>query len=381
VYPIAEFRTVTRRAANRLAGTLTAAVASFFLGGVTLLHLEDQSPDWDDPELLGYLRDHPETLGFLAVAGASVTATLAFGAAWLHARHPYLRCPHCRRRLTGNAPQVLASGCCHHCGRQVLERSDAPPDEALIPRAELLAADARHQRRTGPLMLGAVTATIIGCGAGAKVLGKLDLPDPLDRILYMLLLLTAPVAMVLVLRWMAAGAKRDPSLACPECGQPLTGVGKLVAGTGHCFHCGGRAVPPRVHPIPPPHAGGWWTVGKLSATDGSRRRISRRALILVVVVCVVALWVLSLGDKLWDARRLTPLGLSRNAADWVAERAPLGVAIATVAAGVAVSRAAQRQAKRQHPLDCPRCVQEVQPAFAIATKCCNRCGWQVVRGG
>jgi hypothetical protein len=378
VYPIAEFRTATRRAVSRLAGTLVAAVATAFLGGVTLLHLEDRSPDWDDPELVVYLADHPETVAYLAVTTACVVSTLAFGTAWLHARSPLLRCPHCRGRLTGRASQVLASGCCHFCGRQVLERTDEPADEALIPRAELLTADARHQRRTAPLMLGAVAATVIGSVAGAKVLDKLDLPDPTDRILYMLLLLTAPVAMVLVLRWMAAGAKRDPSLACPECGQPLTGVGKLVAGTGHCCHCGGRAVPPRVHPIPPPHAGAWWTVGELSEADRGRRRLTRRALVLVGAVCVAALWVLSLGDKLWDDRWLMGLGLNRAAADLVQERAPLGVAVVTVMAGAAVSRSASRRAKREHPLDCPRCVQEIEPTFAIATKCCNKCGWRVV---
>lgn len=370
VYPIAEFRTATRRAANRTAGTLMAAAATAFLAGVTWLYTDEQSPDWKAPEVLGYV-------SATAVGGL---ITLAFAAAWWEARHPFLRCPHCRRRLTGQASQVLASGCCHHCGRQVLERSDEPPDEPLIPRAELLAADARHQRRTGPLMLFAVTATVIGCVAGAKVLDRLDLPDPLDRILYMLLLLTAPVSMVLVLRWMAAAAKRDPALACPECGQPLTGAGMLVAGTGHCGHCGGRAVPPRVHPIPPPHVGAWWTVERLSEADRGRRRANTRALALVVAVCAVALWVLSLGDKLWDDRVLIGLGLSRAAADVVSDRAPLAVAVATVAAGVAVSRAAERHAKRKHPLDCPRCVQEMQPAFAIATKCCNRCGWAVVAG-
>lgn len=370
MYPTAEFRTAARRAANRRAGTIMAAVATAFLGGVTTLYIQERLPLWEDEWRTAY--------AFLLATAAGVLLTSAFGVAWLQARHRSLHCPHCRSRLTDRVPQVLASGCCHQCGRQVLDRSEEESAEALIPRAEFLAADAKHQQRTGPFMLGAVTATFAGCVVGAALLDRADLPDPLGRILFMLLLLTAPVAMVLVLRWMAAGAKRDPSLACPECVQPLTGAGMLVAGTGHCFHCGGRAVPPRNTPLPPPHAGAWWTVQRLKATDAHRRRITRSAVVLIVAVCVVAIWVLSLGDRLWDDRWLMNLGLSKAAADEVADRAPLLVAVVTVMAAVVVNGAASRRIKKEHPLDCPRCAAEVQPSFAIATKCCNKCGWKVV---
>lgn len=370
MYPTAEFRAAAHRATDRRAAAVMAAAVTAVFGGLALLYISDRGPYWKD-EI---------SLGFLGAAACGGLLTLVLGALYWHARQPCLWCPHCHGSLTANTPQVLAGGCCQHCGRRVLGRPTEPPAEALIPRAEFLAAHARQRRRTGPLMLAAVAATFLGCVAGAVVLDRLDLPDPLGRVLFMLLLMTAPVAMVLVLRWMAAGAKRDPSLACPGCAEPLTGDAMLVAATGHCSCCGCRAVPPRRHPLPPPHAGGWMTVEELRAAHPHRRRANGRALALVLGVSVATVWVLASGHKLWGRWPLMKMGLDRNTAGLIEELAPYAVALTAVAVGCLVCRAAVGDSKRKHPLDCPRCRQEVNPTFAVGTKCCNHCGWRVVVG-
>jgi ribosomal protein L37AE/L43A len=372
VYPTAEFTSAAGQIIRRRTLAVMSAVAAALLGACTALYVKVNSPLYPSEMTTAY--------GFVIATGIALLVAQAAGVGWWQARHPCLRCTHCRRRLTNAVPQVVASGCCHHCGRRVLRRpAEQPPLDALIPRAEFLNAHARYQQRTGSLMLAAVGATFTGCVVGGIILERLDLPDPLSRLAYLLLLMTAPVIMVLVLRWMTAGAKRDPALACPGCVKPLTDAAMLVAGTGHCFHCGCRAVPPRNRPLPAPHAGRWLTTAGLSEADRQLRRANRRALALVVAVCAAAVWVLSLGDLMWGRRPLMALGLDKAAADWVSDRVPLGVAVATVAAAVAASRAAVRGAKQSHPTDCPRCGKEVLPAFAVGTKCCNHCGWRVVQ--
>ena len=106
VYPVAEFRRRCFRAIRYGLLTLVTTIVTVSLFVATALHLFDP---WGrhDPDRRILL-----VWGTVAAAGL----TLLFEVLWRHSRHPFTRCPHCRRPLTDYVPIVVASGCCRGTG-------------------------------------------------------------------------------------------------------------------------------------------------------------------------------------------------------------------------------------------------------------------------
>ena len=371
MYPVAEFRAVGLRRVRRGLVTALAALATLALLAVTALHLSDP---WGPDRAA-------RRIGLVWATLAAAGLTLLFEVGWKLARHPFTRCPHCRRRLTDGIPQVVASGCCPHCGRRVLEPpAEAPPADALVPRPEYIAADTGYQNRGVPVLIGGIIACYIGCGGAFASLDAFDLPFPLNEVVFVLLVLIAPVSLVAVLRWLHAGGRRNPALACPTCGRLLAGARMLVAATGNCHECGSRAIVPRTRPLPPPHLGPMWTVEGITERVRRRRKWHWRALGLTLTAGVLVPFAYPLG--MWLVESAEPrlrLWLGWRGAEVVEENGPAaGTALAGAAVVVLVPRWVLRLSSRRHPLDCPRCGREFLPGFARATKCCNRCGWRIV---
>jgi hypothetical protein len=370
LYPIAEFRTVARRAVRRGGFTLLFAFGTVVLFAFTAMHLADR---WAS-------RDVGFTLLLVWVTIAAAAGTLVCEVRWKLARHPFTRCPHCRGRLTDSVPLTIASGCCTSCGVRVLEPPAPSPPDGLISRPEYLAADTAYQRRVVPLILGGVFASYAGfCGA----LGALDhlrLPDPLPFVVTLAVAVVAPVSLIAILNWMAAVAKRNPALACPACGRLLTGARMVVAATGHCHQCGCRAIVPRTRPLPPPHRRPPWTVAEIDRTNRLRRKWYWWAAGLTLAAGVVVPMAYALG-RLVASRMELPvrIRLGWRFGELVYHAGPVLVAAVTgLAVVVIVPRWVLRFALRRLPLDCPRCGREFLPAFARATKCCSLCGWRIV---
>lgn len=366
MYPVAEFRTVALRRARRGGFTALAALGTLFLFAVTAVHLSDP-----------WAVDRPTravALVWATLAAAGVT--LALEVRWKLDRHPFTRCPLCRRRLTDHISQVVASGCCPHCGERVLQPpAEEPPADALVPRADYIAADTAYQRRGVPILFGGLGACYFGVGGAYAAVNALAVPFPLDVVVGVALALVAPVSLVAVLLILAAGGKRNPALACPSCGKLLAGPRMLVAATGNCYECGRRALVPRHRPLPPPHLGPLWTVAGVTERVKERRRVYRRALAshcwVWPALAGFACWV----GWLWSGWLATPPNW------WRRDAVIAGVAAAVitfVVPGWLALRWVVRSGLRRHPLDCPRCGREFLPSFARGTKCCNRCGWRIV---
>jgi ribosomal protein L37AE/L43A len=371
VYPIAEFRAVALRAVRRGAFTILSAVGTLLLFGVTAVHLSDP---WGRGDLACRLALVWGTVGMAAL-------TLTFEVLAVRARHPFTRCPHCRGKLADGVPLVVASGCCFRCGRRVLEPpADDPPADALVPRADYLTADAKYQRRAAPLLMAGMFACYLGCGGAVVSLRALDLPFPFNWAVFVGLALVAPVSVVAAARFLWASGKQNPALACPTCGKLIAGGRMIVAATGHCHECGCQAVVPRTRPLAPPHLGPFWTVPRLNQVEKRRRGYTVRLFVLLGLVTVATYGLVIVGKLMWEEERLREMGLNRPAAQWV-EKYGAWVAAATgLVVAAVVARRSPQVARRKHPHDCPRCGRELLPAFAVATKCCNKCGWQVVRG-
>lgn len=370
MYPVAEFRRRCFRAIRCGLLTLVAGVVTVALFGVTALHLSDP---WGrhDPERRILL-----VWGTISAAGL----TLLFESLWRHSRHPFTRCPHCRRPLTDFVPTVVASGCCYHCGGRVLEPPDETPADALIPRAEFLAADTGFQGKAAPVLVGGVFATYLGCGGALAMVERFHLPDVLGVVVFLTLAAVAPVSAVAVLRWMAAAGKRNTALACPTCGKLLAGSRMSVAATGNCTACGCRAIVPRTRPLPPPHLGPLWTIRQLTALERDRRRATRWMLVLLGLIFVLTIGLIVVGRPFWEADRLWRMGWHPVAADWGERVCPLLVGSFGAVVGILVLRHSLRSASRRHPIDCPRCGREMAVPFARATRCCSQCGWRAVAG-
>jgi hypothetical protein len=372
VYPVAEFRRRCFRAIRRGLFTLVAAIATVALFAATALRLSESWHRYDPTNSILLV------WGTLAAAGL----TLLFESLWRHSRHPFTRCPHCRRPLTDFVPVVAASGCCYSCGKRVLEAHEETPDDALIPRAEFLAADTGYQTRAAPVLVGGVFATYLGCGGALVVVERTHLPDAVGVVVFLALAAVAPVSAIAVLRWIAAAAKRNPALACPSCGKLLAGARMTVAATGNCTACGCWAIVPRTRPLPPPHLGPMWTVAKITERVNERQRrywwyVKKRPLVWITPLVTGYLTA-------WACFFLLTTSIPARWAGWPSERerehrsvAVGGVGFVVVA--VVAVRWVVRTAHRRHPIDCPRCGREMLVPFARATRCCNQCGWRAVQ--
>ncbi len=370
MYPIAEFRRRSFRTIRRGLFTALAAVATVLLFAVTALHLSESWSRYDPAR------------GILLVWGTIAAAglTLLFEVLWKAARHPFTRCPHCRRPLTDSVPIVVASGCCFSCGKRVLELPEETPAEALIPRAEFLLADTGYQGKAVPVLIGGVMATYAGACGALAVVNRVRLPEPLPGVVFLALVAVAPVSAVVVLRWLAAAGKRNSALACPGCGKLLAGARMLTACTGNCIACGCRAIVPRTRPLAPPHLGPMWSVEKLTERAMTRRKYYWNALgltltagVLVPFVYPACMWLISLGQPLvrgW---------IGWQGAELLENSGPtVGTFLAGALVLFSVPRWVLRFYFRRYPIDCPRCGREMLVPFARATKCCNHCGWRVV---
>lgn len=241
MYPVAEFRKVALRASLHSVLTTLAAIAASFAVCVTALHLSDP---WGTSDPL-------RRIGLVWATIAAVGLTLLFEVLSVRARHPFIRCPHCRGKLTPTVALVVASRCCPHCGERVLNPpAEEPPAEALIPRADFVAADRGYQARGVPVFIGGLIACYIGFAAAMVTLSRFNLPFPLNMAAFVLILLVAPVSLTAVLRVMWVGGKRNPAMACPSCGALLAGARMIVVATGRCHECGCKAIVPRTRPLP-----------------------------------------------------------------------------------------------------------------------------------
>jgi hypothetical protein len=372
LYPIAEFRAAANRAVRRALATVFFAAGTLVLFVFAAQHLADRHAVHDVPRTL--------LLGWGTLAAAA--GTLACEVRWKLARHPFTRCPHCRGRLTASVPLTVASGCCPHCGVRVLEPPAPSPPDGLIPRPEYLAADAAHQGRIVPVVIGGVLACYAGFCAALGFVDRVRLPDPLPQVATLALAAVAPVSLIAVINWMAAAARRNPALACPACGKLLAGGRMVVPATGHCHQCGGRAVVPRARPLPPPHRRPMWIIPAIAAVQRKRRKWYWRAGGLTLFAGLLVPLAYGLG-------RIVALQVEPPVRVWIGWRygelvyqaLPVLAAAAAVAAVlILVPRWVLRYAHRLHPLDCPRCGREFLPAFARCTKCCSLCGWTIVDG-
>lgn len=370
LYPIAEFRTVARRAVRRGAITVFFAFGTVVLFAFTAQHLIDS---WA-------VRDVGFTLLLVWGTLAAAAGTLVCEVRWKLTRHPFTRCPHCRGRLTDHVPMTIASGCCPFCGVRVLEPPDPSPPDGLISRPEYLAADAAYQGRVVPVILGGVFAGYAGLCGAMGVIDRIRLPDPLPVMAVLALVAVAPVSLIVIVNWMAAVAKRNPALACPACGRLLAGARMVVAATNHCHQCGCRAIVPRTRPLPPPHRRPPWTVAEIDRTNRRRRWWYWWAAGLTLAAGMVVPMAYSLGRlTASEVEQPVRMRFGWRFGELVYHAGPvLAAAVAGVTVLLIVPRWVLRFALRRLPLDCPRCGREFLPAFARCTKCCNSCGWRIV---
>jgi len=360
---------VALRALNRRALTVLAAIVASLAIVVTATNLCDP---WGTSDPL-------RRIGLTWVTLAAVGLTLLFEVLAVRARHSFVRCPHCRGKLTPTVALVVASGCCPHCGGRVLDPpADDPPADVLIPRADYLAADNTYQGRGVPVLIGGLMTCYIGFAAAMITLNWSGLPFPLNVMAFILVLLVAPVSLAAVLRVLWVGGKRNPALACPSCGALLAGARMMVIATGRCHNCGRKAIVPRTRPLPPPHLGKLWTTPRLIAAGRHLRRAAWWVVALVGLIGATTLGLVLMGNHLWYEDRLRLMGLNRPMAMWVEQFGSPAVGITGVVVSLVVSFHTLRWGRRKHPADCPRCGREIMPSFVLATRCCNRCGWRIV---
>ncbi len=351
----AEFRRLANRRAGRAALLVAAIAFSLLLLGVTALELSALPDASKWPLTLA--------LGFGTPLGVTALVVLAF--LFAYHRHPHTRCPHCRKSLVWHIPVVVSSHHCPHCGGAVLRSPEPLPPEALIPRSDYLAADTAYQKVGVPVLLGGVAFSYLGVLIACGAAGAVRLPDPWRFVAFGAVVLVPPLALVSVMRWVVAWGKRTPGLACPACGKLLAAQRMLVAGTRCCTWCGVTVISPRVRPLPPPHLGPLWELAALKRRRNERRRAMWKH------------WWVPLGFVVVLTAGAT-VGQTPDFRRWEREMLAPGVVAAVGVLTVIVGSWLNRRAVRRYPLLCPRCGREFHTGFAVASGCCNRCGWGIV---
>ena len=381
MYPIPEFR----QAANRRAGRGVVVVLVVVLGVVvSIVGFASLIP----PRGGGNAEEWRRWATLVGVAWALTLAVITAAVVlWRRAaRNPLTRCPDCAKSISAQAPLVIASRRCYHCGKEVLVDPDEPPDPedeppGLPTRWEYTEADKRYQLMGVPVLMGGMFGSYIGCGGAGAMAGSLNLPAPFSTILVVLLAAVMPVSTVCVMVVMYRRAKRNPTLTCYWCGAILAGQRAVVAATRRCVKCGRSALAPRYRSMPPPHAGPPFTVPLIDEREALRRAAYWRAFwmalgMFAAFVAVVASPYVLIGVDEMERRLIPRVGPAW--AIFVVTSGPIltvavgliGLAITT---GVTISRT-----NRRHPLDCPRCGKTFLPAVARATRCCSSCHWPVV---